>query len=120
MSRSDLDEIRREYRDAHLVRPDAVTREKEGRVAVFRIRIGKECPRCEEKGRRIRTPWYFRPLRWILRHRSSTRRCRACGRAWFALHGRRPPGRIPRRRPRRGVDAVEERIPEPPESGGDP
>lgn len=51
--------------------------------------IGRDCPICNQRTERIRTPWYWRPLRWLLWRHSSTRLCYRCSLTWFAIHARR-------------------------------
>ena len=48
------------------------------------IAVGNLCPRCKQRGIRVATPWYLRPLRWLFVH-GSTRCCVECGWRWFAI-----------------------------------
>lgn len=48
----------------------------------------RHCPRCGSHTWRVRTPWYLRPVRWALPHRSSMRFCRVCGWVGFRVRVR--------------------------------
>jgi len=50
------------------------------------IARGKRCPLCGAHTYRERTPWYFRPARWLLLGRGSYRRCTAYDWRGLALH----------------------------------
>ncbi len=50
------------------------------------IALGKVCPLCGQHTLREPTPWYVRPLRWLLLNRGSYRRCPAYHWAGLALH----------------------------------
>jgi hypothetical protein len=39
------------------------------------VTLGKSCPICGAKTRRVHMPWYIRPARWILLGKASYRRC---------------------------------------------
>lgn len=48
----------------------------------------RTCPTCGVDTLRMRTPWYLRPLRWVLPHSTSTRVCTMCGRKEFRIFSR--------------------------------
>lgn len=41
--------------------------------------FSRRCPRCEGVTHRTQTPWYARPLRWVLPNLFSVRTCSLCG-----------------------------------------
>ncbi len=50
------------------------------------ITRGKACPRCGTHTYREPTPWYLRPLRWLLLGHASYRRCGAYDWQGLAIH----------------------------------
>ncbi len=50
------------------------------------ITRGKACPRCGTYTYRERTPWYLRPLRWMLLGHCSYRHCAAYHWRGLAIH----------------------------------
>jgi hypothetical protein len=48
--------------------------------------VGKDCPVCGTRTRRQHAPAYLKPLRWVLPHRFTYRRCESCGWKGGAFH----------------------------------